>query len=93
VLVADCGYDGYGPADADEEPNAPAHGTLWIYATGPLTVRYSLGAPIGTVEEVAAYFHPYNNTVAMVPAIGMATWGCCHAAVAVDVLEFFDTGS
>jgi hypothetical protein len=93
VLVADCGYDGYGPADADAAPNAPAHGTLWIYATGPLTVRYAPGVSISSVDDVAAYFLPYNNTVAIRPALGMATWGCCHAAVAVDVLDYFGTGS
>ena len=93
VLVADQGYDGYGPADADAEPNEPPSGVLWLYATGPLTVRYAFGQSISSIEDVAAYFLPDNNTVAIQPALGMATWGCCHAAVAVDSYPYFETGS
>lgn len=88
TIVADAGYTGYGPADSDEAPNLPPDGVMWLYATGPLTVRYSVGPTLGTVEEVANFFVPYNNTTAQAPAIGMATWGCCHAGVAVDVSEF-----
>ncbi len=93
VLVADQGYDGRGPADADEPADDPPSGVLWMYATGPLTVRYAPGLPISSIEDVQDYFLPDNNTVAIRPALGMATWGCCHAAVAVDTYPFFDTGS
>lgn len=87
VLVADCGYTGYGP-DTDDEPTLPPDGVMWIYATGPLEVRYSTATPIGTVEEVEALFALYNNTTAIVPAEAMYVWGCCHAAVAVDTSEW-----
>lgn len=88
VLVADCGYTGIGPADADDDPDLPPDGVMWLYATGPIVVRYAPGVPIATIEDVQAYFLPDNNTVALVPALAMATWGCCHAGVAVDVSPF-----
>lgn len=89
VLVADCGYTGYGPGDVDEGPQEPPDGVMWLYATGPIQVRYTIGTPIGRdFAEVAAAFAEYNNIVTMVPAAAMVTWGCCHAAVAVDVSEF-----
>lgn len=93
TVVADCGYDGFGPADSDAAPNEPPADVMWIYATGPLTVRYSLGQTLGTVEEVADFFLPYNNTTAQAPALAMATWGCCHAAVPVDIAPYQTTGS
>lgn len=87
ALVADCGYTGYGP-DGDDGPTLPADGIMWIYATGPLVIHYSTMVPIGTVEEVMALFAEYNNTVALAPAEAVSMWGCCHAAVAVDVSEY-----
>lgn len=93
TVVADFGYNGNGPADADEAVNTRAAGVMWIYATGPITVRYSLGAPLGTVDEVAAFFLPNNNTTAQAPALAMATWGCCHAAVPVDITPYESDGS
>lgn len=93
TVVADFGYNGNGPADSDAAVNTPPAGVTWIYATGPVTVRYSLGAPLGTIEEVAAFFLPNNNTTAQAPALAMATWGCCHAAVPVDITPYEGDGS
>lgn len=87
ALVADCGYTGYGPDD-ESGPTLPPDGVMWLYATGPLFIHYSTMATIGTVEEVMAMFADYNNTVALAPAEAVAIWGCCHAAVAVDVSEY-----
>ena len=87
ALVADCGYTGYGP-DGDDGPTLPPDGVMWIYATGPLFIHYSTMTPIGSYEEVMAMFAEYNNTVALAPAEAVVIWGCCHAAVAVDVSEF-----
>jgi hypothetical protein len=88
VLVADCGYTGEGPGDADDGPSLPPDGVMWLYATGPIQVRVSLGYKLDSIEDVAAWFLPDNNTVAAELALGMAVWGCCHAAVAVDVSPF-----
>jgi hypothetical protein len=87
VLVAECGYTGYGP-DGDDGPTLPADGVMWLYATGPLFIHYSTMTPIGTIEEVMALFAQYNNTVALAPAEAVYIWGCCHAAVAVNVEPF-----
>lgn len=88
VLVAEAGYNGYGPADFDEEPNQPPDGVFWLYATGPLFIHWSTMTPIGTIDEVKALFAEYNNTVALAPAEAVAIWGCCHAAVAVDMSPY-----
>lgn len=88
VLVADCGYTGYGPGDTEEGPQLPADGVMWLYATGPLQVRLSTILPIDSIEQVEAFFLPDNNTVAVAPALAMYVWGCCHAAVAVDVSPY-----
>lgn len=92
TVVSDCGYDGTAPGTAAAGPTAPAAGTLWIYATGPIVARVSALTPIGTNEDVAALLATTNDRVAVASGLAMVAWGCCHAGIAVDVSDY-DLGS
>lgn len=80
VIIAGAGYTGSGPGDV-----APGAGKVWMYATGPVTVR--LGAqdvfPTKTGQSVNI---ATNETLITAERPGAATWGsCCHYAVLVDL--------
>lgn len=95
IVVSECGYTGDAPGTAAAGPHDPGVGVMWIYATGPLVIRYSVDSPVGTLAAAAALIAETNDLVTVVGGSAMAAWGCCHAAAAVDVSAYglVETGS
>lgn len=80
TVIAGPGYDGTGPNGSQ-----PTGAQVWMYATGPVTVRLS---DITTVQdERSQAVNIKNNEIFyLVDAVGAVTWNsCCHYAVLVDL--------
>lgn len=88
LVVADCGYTGEAPGTAEEGPQDPGDGVLWLYATGGLVARVSPTLDLSSDEDVAALIATTNDRVAVSQGLAMVAWGCCHAGVPVDVSPY-----
>lgn len=80
LIIAGPGYDGTGP-DGEQ----PTGSQVWMYATGPVTVR--LG-PVETVPDRPnqAVNIANNEATYLVEQVAAVTWNsCCHYAVLVDL--------
>jgi hypothetical protein len=83
MVIAGAGYTGTSPAGV-----APAAGTSWLYATGPVNVR--LGEMLTFPEDDKYWNNSYNATINNIELraerFGAASWsGCCVYAVHVNL--------
>jgi len=79
-VIAGAGYDGRGPTGAQ-----PPGTSVWLYATGPVSVR--LGDIVSTPDRRNQAVDIRNNAVQVYASRPAAvTWdSCCHFAVLVDL--------
>lgn len=82
-LVADQAYDGSAP---DSLGNAAASAdSEWAYLTGPITLRLETGPPMVTPTRFEEAVDRADNTITYIAERkASASWGCCHAGVAIQ---------
>lgn len=85
TVIAGAGYDGSGP-----NGTAPTGTQVWMYATGPVSVR--LGEVTATPGDRTQAIDTANNSVRVYASKPAAvSWdSCCHYAVLVDLALDYD---
>lgn len=79
-VVGECGYAGTGPDTFANGPVAPAAGTAWFYATGPMFIRAA-----ANLEPLTQIDMEQNDISTVIQGAYAYGWGCCHAAILVDL--------
>lgn len=79
IVVADAGYDGSGPTGA-----APAAGTVWAYATGPVAVKLGeVQGPMALREELDRRTNRRKARVDRLLGVGFDP--CVHLAASIEL--------
>jgi hypothetical protein len=87
LVAVGAGYPGTSPAGA-----APAAGTCWMYATGPV-FAYRGPASTRLMEGAAAVNRSVNTVQAIIERTYLLGYGCCLAAQLVNTASFIATST